>query len=77
MYLFLVVPGDGSTGDYLGFEQRNETAGSKRPKMYAKMHISMQKHKVNKIQLTLILILFVFAVVLDQYGNCDTPNSNP
>lgn len=45
--------------------------------MYAKMHISMQKHKVNKIQLTLILILFVFAVVLDQYGNCDTPNSNP
>lgn len=56
-YLFLIVLGDGSTDDYLGFERRNETAGSKRPQMYANMHISMQKHKVNMIQLTLILIL--------------------
>ena len=38
MYLFLIVLGDGSTDDYLGFERRNETAGSKRPQMYANMH---------------------------------------
>lgn len=72
LYMYIcfmyILHATGSTDSYLWMRE-----GKEEPEAF-NIYKSMQKHTVNETLLRLILILFLFAMVLDQYRNCNPPN---